>query len=497
VVGSLLGGLLVFAGSARAAFPGQNGLLAVQPLSGPGIVLIEANGLGVRRVCAQPADLCGVTSPGRLLRPQWSPDGGALVLGRTGDYPYEDFEVIYPDGSCLDCLDLGLGESGDWTDAAFTSNPTLLTAVTATTVSPGGVTRDALVEYGVDALERKVLLTGSLSDPVWSSRGELALVRGGWIWVGRPGTLRRVTRGSAVSWSPDGKQIAFVRSGWVSVGAARGHSFRRLVRGAAPAWSPDGGWIAFFDTHHRLSLVHATGGKLRRVGGVTGSTVDWQPLPAAAPPPCSAPPGATVVASSDAAMLTATNANSSYYPFPPGSAVMGCLRADGRERLISSSTAPPYYSVGFGPIQMALDPDVPYAAFAGTADNTHDQYMVSSVDVYDLRTGLVVPHAGGQVATCSSAPPCTSTVDQLVVGGDIVTAVHTTVRDASRCPPPSGPSCGNTVEQIVATDSTGVNTLDSVSEPDGSPPQLTNLALTGVTLTWENNGAPHSAQLQP
>jgi hypothetical protein len=488
-VGVLLAGLLVFAGSARAAFPGRNGLLAVQPLRGPGIVLIQADGRGRRRVCAKPADPCAMTSTSRLLRPQWSPDGRKLVLETTADYPW--FEVIYPDGSCLDCLSLGLGFGG-WTEAAFTSNPTLLTAVT--NVSPGGTNREELVEYGVDALERRVLLSGPVSDPVWSSRGELALERGGWIWVGSPGMLRRVTHGSAVSWSPDGRKIVFVQGRWLMAGAVRRRVFRRLARGAAPAWSPDGKSIAFFDTHHRLSLVRATGGKVRRVGGVRGRTVDWQPLPATAPPPCLTPPGATTVAGSETAIITATHANSSYYPFPPGSAVMACLRGDGRERLISSSTSPPYYYVGFGPTQVALA--APYAAFAETVDNTHDQYMVSVINLYDLRTGLIVRHRGGQVATCGSSPPCTSTVDQLVLGSDAVSAVHTTVRDAS-CPVPPGPNCGNTVEQIEASDSTGVHTLDSASEPDGSPAQLTNLGLTGDTVTWEDNGIPHSAQLQP
>lgn len=277
VVGTLLAGLLVFAGSARAAFPGRDGLLAVQPLSGPGIVLVNADGHGGRRVCAQPADPCGAS---RLVRPRWSPDGRALVVSKPG--MSGGLEVIYPNGSCLDCQ---AWQYDGWTDAAFTRNPTLLTAVT--TVSNGEV---ALVEYGVDGLRRSVLGRAEGSGYVWSSRGQLAQVFDGSIWIGSL-DAGPVTSGSAVSWSPDGRRIAFVRRGWLMVGAVAGRSFRRVMRGSSPAWSPDGRTIAFFDRQHRLSIVRASGGRLRRIGGVTGSAVDWQPLPAKSPAACMTPPG--------------------------------------------------------------------------------------------------------------------------------------------------------------------------------------------------------------
>ena len=145
--GTLLTGLLVLVASARAAFPGGPGLLAVQPLSGPGIVLVNANGRGERRVCAQPfgrGDRCGVTAPSRLLRPRWAPDGGTLVVEKTDGYHLGELEVIYPDGSCLDCAVYPLAGLAD---AVFTSDPTLLTATT-TIDRRGGASYEALVEYG-------------------------------------------------------------------------------------------------------------------------------------------------------------------------------------------------------------------------------------------------------------------------------------------------------------------------------------------------------------
>ena len=427
-MGALLATVLAFAAPARAAFPGRNGLLAVQPLSGPGIVLVQADGRGERRVCAQSADPCGVAFPSSLLRPQWAADGGALVINQTEG----PFEVIYPDGSCLDCL--GPPGNGGWADVAFTSNPTLLTAVTAT--ASGGVFGSALVQYGIDGLERRVLLSGAPSDPVWSSRDELALVRGGWISVGVPAKLRPVAQGSAPSWSPDGKQIVFVRRGWLLVSAVRGRRFRRLVRGAAPAWSPDGRRIAFFDQRHRLSVVPAGGGRVRGVRGVSGWAVDWQPLGPTRPSPCQTPPGSTVVATSDTAIITDSHGLAPSYPYPPGSATLGCLRAEGRERVLSSafSGLEPGYATSVGASDVALAGS--YAAFAGSLFSSHDQAMQSFVSLFDLRTGLLVPGRGGEGGICyvQSSPPCATAIDQLVLGSDAVSAVHLTIRDAN-CEP--------------------------------------------------------------
>ncbi len=403
------------------------------------------------------------------------------MIDKTADDPSGSFDVIYPDGSCLACQ----GPPGG-VDASFTRNPTLYTAVTQLMMS-GQTPREALVEYGIDGLRRSVVISGAASDPVWSSRDALALTRGGWIWAGSPGRLRRVARGSAPSWSPDGRQIAFVRNGWLMIGPVRGRRFRRLVHGTAPAWSPDNTWIAFLDKRHRLSLVRAAGGRVRRVGEVTGWTVDWQPLPAKPPVACLTPAGSTVLASSDTAIITADHGQSTYFDFFTSS-YMGCFRADGRERLLASYPYPGYATEDV--IKSAVAGT--YAALATNTTNSHDQSQSSTVDVFDLRTGARLPDRGGEEGGCQNQtnPPCASTVDQLVLGTDAVNAARTTVRDDIS-------TCSCTIEQIQASDSTGVHTLDSVSEPNGSPTALTNLVLTRDTLTWEHNRTPRSAQLQP
>jgi hypothetical protein len=481
----LLATVLVVAGPALAAFPGRDGLLAIQPSKGAGIVLINANGRGERRVCAQPGEQCGVSFPSRSVRPQWAPDGGSLLIDKTYDDPSGAFEVIYPDGSCLACVTGTL----EGADASFTSNPTLYTAVTPDNFGLTG--GEALVQYSIDGLKRSVVIAGGASDPVWSSRGDLALVRDGWIWAGSPGRLRRVVRGSAPSWSPDARRIVFVRHGWLMIGRVRGRIVRRLVHGGAPAWSPNGNWIAFFDKRHRLSLVRATGGSGRGVGDVTGTTVDWQPLPAKPPAACLTPSGSNVLASSDTAIITVDQGLPGLFYT---NAYLGCSRADGRERLLASYPYPGYATEDVVETSVAGT----YAGLATNTTNSHDQTMSSRVDLFDLRTGLPVPDRGGEGSVCDSqsSPPCASNIDRLVLGSDAVNAVHTTVQDAS-CAPIQEPNCRYTVEQIQGSDSTGVHMLDSVTEPDGSPAALTNLALTGDTLTWDDNGTQHSAYLYP
>jgi WD40-like Beta Propeller Repeat len=446
--------------------------------------LVRSNGRGERLYVPGGRDVCGSCRHGR---PEWSPDGRVLVISGSQIRVAPWWALSYPDGSCVTCMTFPFVFGGD---AAFTSNPTLFTAV-GPPAGPG--TPMSLLEFGIDGLQRKVLFTTSkaLADPVWSSRGELAVGAGAWIWVGRPEKLRGLTQGSAPSWSPDGRQIVFVRKGWLWIARLGARSLRRLVRGSAPAWSPDGKWIAFFGRGHRLGVVPADGGPVRLVGNVTGSSVDWQPLPVKPPAPCLTPPGSTVIASSGTAVVSVGSGLSvGEAGEPSSSAAMGCLRANGRERVLTLEQTP---GGTFGEAAVAGN----YAAIV--SNNFEDKYvpaLVSSeVTVFNLRTGGLY-RLGGQTACNSSPPsmanpsgfPCETSIDQLALGADAVSADHAVVRDYG---------CTCTVEQIQASDSTGVRTLDSVTEPDGSPPALTNLALTGDTLTWEHNGTPRSAQLQP
>ena len=97
----------------------------------------------------------------------------------------------------------------------------------------------------------------------------LAFERAGAIWTAAAaaGPPRQITHGhddSAPTLSPDGRSIAFLRSGMLVV---RRHGHERIVlRSAAapPTWSPDGKWIALV-AGDDLELVRPSGGALEVV----------------------------------------------------------------------------------------------------------------------------------------------------------------------------------------------------------------------------------------
>src|ERR1700734_2927371 len=91
--------MAILAAPALAAFPGANGLLAVAPFAGRGLVLVNSTGGQQERICPHSAfSKCG-TDKG----PRWSPDGQLLT------FDSDELEVAYTDGSCLDCQIPALG----------------------------------------------------------------------------------------------------------------------------------------------------------------------------------------------------------------------------------------------------------------------------------------------------------------------------------------------------------------------------------------------------
>jgi hypothetical protein len=350
-------------------------------------------------------------------------------------------------------------------------------------------------------------VSGSWRQLAWSSTGRLAAVR---VVKGKPevfmidpqtGSARQLTRdgASSPSWSPDGRRLAVVHGGWIELVGSPGGGLRRLTRGRAPAWSPNGKELAFVGAHDRLFVIAAGGGRPRAVGPVRAVRVDWQPVTGKPPPRCQAPAGSSVLAATPDATIAIDRAPvlqappGSVFGISPGFSVLGCLTSDGRERLLETpSTAAVEGRPDVGSVMVAGD----YAALVNKASGLHYGGSLNAVAVFDLRTGAALGHRGGESADCPEfSDGCSSGIDQLAVGTDGVTAARTFVLNN----PTAYPTC-TSVEQIVANDTTGTHILDSItttSSCNGTAPALllSQLSLSGDTLTWSHAGTPETAQL--
>ncbi len=455
---SVVGGIVValglwFASPALAAFPGANGLLAVQPQSGGGIVLVAPNGRSAHRICTAKSR-CGTPRA-----PHWSPDGRAIVFAGPR------IRIVYADGSCMDC------QFGAAPNPAFEAGGTVISFI-----QHGRVTAD-----GIDTLRKSSPGTAAVTDAAWSATGGLAVVRHGALWAGRPGELHRIAVAGEPSWSPSGAAIAAVQNGWVVIVSVRDHRVRRLARGSAPAFSPDGRWIAFVAANHRLMVVADRGGRARPrpVGHVRAVSVDWQPRPRGRNPGCVSPPGSKVLASTPAAVVSGDGPRQPPMDFAVSApiAYMGCLRADGRERLLerffdnSIDGATWIASALLAP---------PYAALVEQTEDVHYGGSSSGAQVYDLRTGQLGKHLGGESALCAG-PVCTG-MAQLVLGSDGVSAARTwgVAPLGSESTPFQAAACATGGTVCVAADQAG--SLRTSNDPSGGAERWSSGEITSPPM---------------
>jgi dipeptidyl aminopeptidase/acylaminoacyl peptidase len=320
-----LGSLAAFAPSAQATFPGRNGEIFYRVgwqsrFGGPPSSLEAVNPRTrvIRKLAACDVPGCRWEDLGV------SPDGRRLALVEV---------VLAPSAAQVQVLLMdtdGRVQSRipfphDYTTTRPRWSRDQSELVLRSSVS--GVPQLSLL--GLDGEDHGMAVQGDTSTPNlstgwgysfdWSSKGVLAFlgtVPGGCftqcrseLFVARPGEApRRITHrgaGSQLSWSPNGRWIAFARQtpggdyfygGDIFIVRADGSQVRRVTRrtGFAPSWSPDGKRIAFL-RRGVLYTVTPRGTHLRKVKRIAEDledpytegrevhSIDWQAGPVVVP----------------------------------------------------------------------------------------------------------------------------------------------------------------------------------------------------------------------
>lgn len=279
------------------AFPGRNGeiVFAVERRQQyANLYLMRPDGTKLRRI---------TSSRGSDFFPAWSPDGKWIAYISNGSRPRDqvayEIYVMRANGSRHRRVtrdrfpDYDLAWAPDGKHFVFQSTrPSATSGVWVMNVNGTGVRR----------------LTGDAAQPAWSPDGKtIAFVRSGKIWLMNsdgsgvrqltvppepPGSESPGGSDQTPDWSPNGEYIAFERAyrGRRDIYAIRrdGTGIRRLTKEAGqhifPAWSPDGRRIVFVTLRFQkreIDVMSADGTHHKRLSTGLGGYLhpDWQPLP--------------------------------------------------------------------------------------------------------------------------------------------------------------------------------------------------------------------------
>lgn len=283
---------------AAATFPGRNGGVVATmyvdefgeldpffPDDSWSLRRVAASGRLDRPFSRRIASWCGAESNAQSLGwdcrdAAYSPSGHRLLAALETETNGEQLVVADADGSNAGLLPVP-GVAWEQRDLAWSPHARRVAYVDN---RPG---RAGESIYTMDLSGRSVRRVTGGSAPDWSRRGLIALIRRGHgIYVVRPTgaglrRIRRITDSSVmsdgVSWSPNGRELAFCERGRLSVISERGSGLRRLTSAcdcwSTPAWSPDGRLIAFIGDlgrRHGLWGIPVRGGTPRRIMSARG-----------------------------------------------------------------------------------------------------------------------------------------------------------------------------------------------------------------------------------
>jgi Tol biopolymer transport system component len=281
---------LVAAAPASATYPGRNGGIAYvnsvtssdrEPVSGSiGIALKRSRS-------TEPRDLvrCGAACTATTFSSlSFSPDGKLIAFDAGAS-----IGLVAVRGGAITLLPAATANDGD---PAFTRDGT---RIVFTGANDHGTTD--LYVGSADGAGGARLLLQDAGEPAVSSRGVLAYVRSGNVYVRLPkhGKRRRVTSGVSPDWSPDGRRLVIVRPlprltfdvplGRMYTVRPDGHGLKRLGRktdALHPVWSPDGRRIAY-DRSEAGIFVGVAPWVETQFGDEGASNVSfnpaWRPLP--------------------------------------------------------------------------------------------------------------------------------------------------------------------------------------------------------------------------